>query len=457
LKASKLLNARHVVVNLIGSLIPIVIILVSVPLFLRLIGAGKYGTLSIVWIVFGYFGILDLGVSRAVTNAVSRYRSDARAKAEIVWSACALNLFTGAFLASIAGIAYFVYVSYWPAAGFSEVARSVPLMMVGVPIVMITSSLNGALDGEEMFKAANILQVLGSALFQLVPLGVAAFVSTETHVLIDAVILCRAILLAGYVIVAVRVFRLLEIVAVTRRAVRDLLRFGSTVAVINIIDPIFSRIDQLIIAKFAGTEGVAAYNIAVNSIVRLSILPLAMSRSLFPKLSIGTLDDHRDELLAMKSRVILIWFGICLAALGACDIVFHVWLRNAIAPQVSDIAKIFIVGLWANCLSILPYTALQATGRSGTIIKAHLFEMPFYVAALVCLTWLYGALGAAAAYGFRNFIDYLILWKLCGFQLRRQIKFSAYFAVLSIGAAIAVNFHIDPGALATMLNGIWGR
>jgi O-antigen/teichoic acid export membrane protein len=204
------------------------------------------------------------------------------------------------------------------------------------------------------------------------------------------------------------------------------------VAIINIIDPIFSRIDQLLVAHFSGSQGVAAYNIAVNSIGRLSILPLAMSRSLFPKLSTRTIDDYKDELYRMKGQVILAWSAICVVAILASDLIFRLWLHNAIAAQVSDIAKIFTVGVWANCLGYLPYTALQASGRSGAIIKAHLIEMPFYLVILIGFTYSFGPVGAAAAWGLRNFADYLILWKMCRFPLRRQGLFASLFIILSV-------------------------
>ncbi len=181
-----------------------------------------------------------------MTTAISR-AGDRQSKADIIWSAAVLNTAWGALIAIVGGGAFFLYSSYSESAMVEEVATALPWMMLGIPVLMITSTLNGALDGEERFKMANSLQLVGSILYQIVPLLTAYHVSDHLPDLIVAVILCRLVLLALYGIVVGRFFNL--------------------------------------IARFSGAADVAAYSIAVNSIGRLGILPMAMSRSVFPKLS----------------------------------------------------------------------------------------------------------------------------------------------------------------------------
>lgn len=432
-------NKRHILTNLAGSALPLLVIILSVPLYLKVVGAEKYGTLSLVWIVFGYFGVLDFGISRAVTNAISKARADGREKRRIVWSACAIAFVTGVLIALVAGGGLFAWFTAFPMSPIIEIRGAVVQMMLGVPVLMVTSTLNGALDGEERFKMSNAIQVVGAVAYQLVPLGCAIFISDDIVSLITAVIVCRYFVFILIAAATARAFRLFDEVRVTKGNVASLLRFGWSVALINLIDPIFSRVDQLVIAKFSGSAAVAAYNIAVNAVVRLSILPIAVSRSIFPHLSSMLMSEAKPQLIAAVRKVSPVWFIICVASMFASDIAFRIWLQNEISASVAATARVFLVGLWANCLSILPYTALQAFGQSSKIIRAHIAEMPFYVVALVVLTYHYGPLGAAAAYGARNLADNLILWRMCGLKLGEQKLFVAQFAALSLIAYLSVS------------------
>jgi O-antigen/teichoic acid export membrane protein len=87
---------RNFIVNLLSPLTRIGVALVTVPLYLHHIGDARYGVMSIVWVLLGMFGFLDLGLSRAVTNALAKLRDAPQAhRARVLLTTFGLNLGIG--------------------------------------------------------------------------------------------------------------------------------------------------------------------------------------------------------------------------------------------------------------------------------------------------------------------------------------------------------------------------
>src|SRR5262245_16260511 len=44
---------------------------VTIPLLIRGLGLDRFGVLSLIWVVIGYFSLFDLGIGRALTKLVA--------------------------------------------------------------------------------------------------------------------------------------------------------------------------------------------------------------------------------------------------------------------------------------------------------------------------------------------------------------------------------------------------
>jgi len=69
LRASTL--ARNTILNFVGQALPLLVGFLTIPITIQWLGADRFGIISIVWVIIGYFGFFDLGLGRATTKFVA--------------------------------------------------------------------------------------------------------------------------------------------------------------------------------------------------------------------------------------------------------------------------------------------------------------------------------------------------------------------------------------------------
>jgi O-antigen/teichoic acid export membrane protein len=89
---------RNVVRSFAGQVAPGLAAIVALPILLRGLGADGLGILHLTWAVVGYFSLLDVGVGRALTQAVAAglARRDATGVGGVAFTGCVALTILGA-------------------------------------------------------------------------------------------------------------------------------------------------------------------------------------------------------------------------------------------------------------------------------------------------------------------------------------------------------------------------
>lgn len=169
--------ARSTLINLVGAAIPAALLLITVPIYLHLIGEARYGVLAIVWLLLGYFGVFDFGFGRAVANRIAAlHDATAEERQGIFWTGLAISAVTGLIGGAILyllGDWLFAHVFHISGSLRIEAENAMPWLALALPLAIIISLLAGALEGRQAFLALNGAQIFGTVLYQLFPLVVA--------------------------------------------------------------------------------------------------------------------------------------------------------------------------------------------------------------------------------------------------------------------------------------------
>ena len=439
--------SRHTSYNLIGSIIPLLGSLVTVPIYVHLIGPARYGVLAIAWLLLGYFGLFDLGLGRATSFRISALREgSAEERANTFWAAIVVNLGMGIVGAAILWLGadyFFAHLFKVDAALRPEIMASVPLLALSVPVATLSGVLTGALQGREQFLQTNIISVVSAALFQLLPLWVVWQMGPNLVQVLSAAVLAKILTMAALALGCHVSLTRGQPIRLDRREAPLLLKYGGWVTLTSLFGPMLVIVDRFVIGAVLGAVAVAVYTIPYQLAKQIQILPSALTNALFPKISAATADEQaaysRNATFALASLISLPVLG----AIFLIEPALQLWVGNSIGGQAAPVGRILLVGFWANAFAMIPYTGLQASGRPDLVTKVLLIEIPPYFLLLYLGLTYFGVPGAALALAARSVIDYGLLSWAAKKGFSGWLLLTANLTLLTAGAFFAGRVTIN--------------
>ncbi|SEI40956.1 flippase [Paraburkholderia diazotrophica] len=404
---------RNGIANFLGGALPMIVSLITVPLYLKHIGAERYGVLAIVWTLQGYFGYFDFGLSTATANRIAQLsEASERERESVFWTAFVLNALFGTLggvILYFAGSFLFSHFHIAPSIS-AEVIETLPFIACAIPVATLTSVFVGALGGREQFGPLNAAQFAGVLIFQTVPLLAALLIAPQLQYVIRAAVLGSGVSLLILLFVSIRAFPLRLNAPPQRRHLKPLFSYGAAVMVSNFLSPLLDSADRLMIGSILGPQPVAWYQVPFNLATRAKILPAVFSRTLFPRLSaLPARDAVELAVRATHALCVLITppivFGIFLM-----QPFITLWVGHDFAARTTSIGEIILIGVWANALAHIPGSHLAAGGRPGIVAWFHTLQ----AAPLVALLWWtlhhFGLVGAAFSWTLRYVAETVLLF-----------------------------------------------
>lgn len=449
---------KNSVLNLMPTVIGVLTSILTVPFYISLIGAERYGALLVGFVLLGYFGHVDFGLGRAITQRLSS-NADAPAseRAGIVWSA----LVGGAGIAALGGLLVFIAAKVFFGSFFeadaalkAEALEASWLFALCVPVIIFTGVSSGAVVSLERFGTVSFATMVGNLLSQVLPLVAAALVSTDLSWLLGASVVGR---LAALILILVSMWRSFlsgQRLVASRQQLRGLFTYGSWIMVTAIVGPLMIMSDRLVIGAAVGAAAVVAYSVPFQIASRTAMLPGSVAQVLFPRLAA----QSREEALALgKISVVLvgqIYAFIVVGLICLAGPLLKLWLGDALDERSILIGQIIIIGYWTNALAYVPYTMIQASGNSRFTGIMHLAELPIYVAMLFGFGYAFGLYGIALAFSLRTTLDCAVLFVKARFLDRvtlLRLASPAIVIALALAASPLTNEWLNALVAATVL------
>lgn len=453
---------RNTLYNLLGQITPLGVSLVTVPIYLHTIGEARYGVLAIIWLFTGYFGVFEMGLSRASAYHLARQHDDTPAvRSTTFWTALWINLsfgLLGGVVVYAVAQQVFTHLFHMPETMRHSILASLPWIAAALPLSTLGGVLAGALEARERFAYMNLIGVFNTAVTQIGPLLVAVFISSELTWLIPAVVIARS---SGLLLQFVGVWRFLPIVPsawFNRARARALITYGGWISLTNIVGPVLVTFDRMLIGALLSVQAVAYYTVPYNLVNRVSMLPGALSTSLFPRFSRAENGEGKQMAERGLHLLVAVMTPITVAGIALLPLFLTYWISLEFARHGAEVGMILLAGIWINGLAYIPYGLLQGQGRPDITAKLHLLELPFFLLLLWAGIHWFGLPGAALAWTLRVAADALLLFYFARLPLRLRYALPA-LAMMS-GAAIAapqsmISVHSIFAVLLVSVSVLW--
>ena len=436
--------------NLLSPLFRVAVAFVTTPIYLHHVGEARFGVITIVWILLGLFGFMDLGLSRAATNALARVRDATQAeRARVLLTTIALNfcfgLIGGVLLYSIGGFLLERFVKL-PDALRPEVAGSLPWMACLLPMTLVAAACAGALESRERFLLVNCLQVASTSLSQIAPVVVAVTISPSLTAVIPAAALAQAASVVAMLAVVYRLEGPFSFRAFDRKEARTLLGYGGWMTVTNLISPALAAADPFIIGSVVGVAAVAHYAVPMSLVQRSNAIPTAFGRTFFPRMSSLSGEDSRVLAARALSTMGYGFAAVCAPAIILSPTLLRYWIGADFALSAGPVAQILFFGIWISGSSFVAFTLLQSQGRPDLTGKLHIAEALPFLGIIWLLTTTFGINGAAIAWCLRAAVDAGAMFWAAGMRRADVVPALAPpFGLLCASAVAGYFFGFSPG------------
>jgi O-antigen/teichoic acid export membrane protein len=402
--------------------------LLTIPYLIAGMGIERFGILSIAWMIVGYFGVLDMGLGRALTQRIAHKLgvNDIGDIKFLVVSALVAVLVLGLFGAGVVLLVseYLIYDVFNISQHLlQESLLGVYWVAATIPLVILSTALFGVLEGHQYFGWTAIIRAPLNLLMFIGPL-IAIQWSVTLDVVFSSLFLVRLIALVALVIVVYFQLKNLPSSFPVKSEIKRLFSFGGWITVSNIVSPMMVYFDRFYIAAVLAVSVVAYYTTPLDLLVKVLLVPLALVGVMFAVFSTEWSSNKSLVIKHYRKSIMIVFIVMAPFAIMTMLFAEHgltLWLGAEFAAQSYKITQVVAAGVFVNAMAMVPYALIQGIGRADITAKFHLLELPIYAVLLWFFIDAFGLIGAAYAWTIRVSLDSVLLYWYAHLKVRADV------------------------------------
>lgn len=398
---------RNIVANYIGQGWRVLMQLAFVPLYIKYLGIEAYGLIGLFAALQAWLVLLDLGMRPSLGREMARFTAGARdveSIRDLLRSVELVALAMGAAVGLAIAAGSTMAANHWiRSVNLSPGAASQAIALMGAvaSLRLIENVYISSVAGLQRQVLENAFSALMATVRGLGAVAVLAWVSPTIQAFF---VWQTAVSLVSTVVFSRLAWRLLPKGARPARfsvqQLRSVWRFASGMTVISLLALLLTQVDKILLSRLLSLDAFGYYALAGAVAGALYSVVGPITTAYYPRLTqLVTGADHtalRAEyhhgaqlisVLLGAASIILIVFG---------DRVLLLWTADPeLVSNAGPVLRVLAFGTLLNGLMWLPYQLQLAHGWTGLTVKVNAVAVAILIPAIVWITPLYHALGAA--------------------------------------------------------------
>lgn len=456
---------RNIIANYISQLYASLAGILMVPLYVRYMGIEAYGLVGFYAMLQGWFMLLDMGLTPALSREAARFNGGATSALDLRRLVRSLE---GVFVA-VGGIALLAMIAATDVTArnwlkvevleLSEVRNAIALMAAIVVLRWICGLYRGLINGfEHIVWLSGFNAVIATLRFVLVVPYLIYAGSTPTHFFVYQFVIA-AVELA---ILAGKTYRLLPSVDVAGwlrwewSPLKQIMVFAASAAFTSTVWVLVMQADKLLLSGLIPLSQYAVYTMGVLVASGITMLSGPVTGAVLPRLvrlnaegdETGLLRLYRasTQLMAVVTIpivLILAFFPVQVLLMWTGDI--------RISTEAAPVLALYAVGNGILALAGFTYLLQVARGNLSLHIVGNLIFVMLFLPSLYYAVTCYGIVGAGYAWISANLLPFLF-WLpvvhrrfLKGVHLQWLFEDILPIALLPLIIAILASRNLDLG------------
>jgi len=397
----------NVLANYLGQGWTAVMGLAFVPLYIKYMGIESYGLIGLLAVIQAWMVLLDMGMGPSLGREMGRFTGGIGSVQSV------RDLLKSVEIATVC-IAIFAIVLIWMLSGWlasnwihtkdlstDTVAMAFAIMGIVAAMRFVENIYRSALIG---LQKQVLLNVIGSVIATLRGGGSVAVLvwispSVEAFFVWQGIasgisVVCLALAVYTSIPHSERSARF------SSKALREIWEFARGMVGITILTLLLTQIDKLLLPKILGLAEFGYYVFAAVIAGSLYMIITPITQAFYPRFNELIAKKDQSNLVCsfhLSAQLVSVILGtVAIFLMVFSEPILLVWTQDGIVSEkVAPLVKLLALGTLLNGLMWIPYQMQLAHGWTKLTIYINLISVALIVPAIIILTPIYGAEGAA--------------------------------------------------------------